>query len=188
MSYSELVAPLIIAGAGVSMAIPAAQNAVVGSVPVEAIGKAAGTNSTMRELGGVFGIAISVAVFAGAGSYASAQAFTDGFARGDRSRLPRWRWLGAIAGAVVARPPRSVIQSSDCDVIRRWGVKRVMVRYRVKPDQVEANEALVRAVFDELHRERPGGFGYATFKLDDGVSFVHIVDESDDDEGIRSPT
>jgi quinol monooxygenase YgiN len=60
-------------------------------------------------------------------------------------------------------------------------VKRVMVRYRVKPDQVEANETLVRAVFEELERERPGGFGYATFKLDDGVSFVHIVDESDDD-------
>ena len=59
-------------------------------------------------------------------------------------------------------------------------MKRVMVRYKVKPDQVETNEALVRAVFDELHHERPGGFGYATFKLDDGVSFVHIVDESDD--------
>jgi hypothetical protein len=61
-------------------------------------------------------------------------------------------------------------------------VKRVMVRYRVKPDQVEANETLVRAVFEELERECPGGFGYATFKLDDGVSFVHIVDERDDDE------
>jgi hypothetical protein len=61
-------------------------------------------------------------------------------------------------------------------------VKRVMVRYRVKPDQVETNEALVRAVFDELHRERPAGFGYATFKLDDGVSFVHIVNETEDDE------
>ena len=45
----------------------------------EAVGKAAGTNSVMRELGGVFGIAVAVAVFAGAGSYASAQAFADGF-------------------------------------------------------------------------------------------------------------
>ncbi len=60
-------------------------------------------------------------------------------------------------------------------------MKRVMVRYKVKPDEVETNEALVRAVFEELHRERPGGFGYATFKLDDGVSFVHIVEESDGD-------
>jgi len=52
-----------------------------------------------------------------------------------------------------------------------------MVRYKVKPDQVEANEALVRAVFAELKETQPDGFGYATFKLDDGVSFVHIVDE-----------
>ena len=58
-------------------------------------------------------------------------------------------------------------------------MKRVMVRYKLKPDQVETNEALVRAVFDELHSEAPTGFGYATFKLDDGVSFVHIVDEED---------
>jgi hypothetical protein len=61
------------------MAIPSAQNSVLGSVTQDAVGKAAGTNSVMRELGGVFGIAIAVAVFAGAGSYASAQAFVDGF-------------------------------------------------------------------------------------------------------------
>jgi EmrB/QacA subfamily drug resistance transporter len=79
MAYSELLAPFIVAGVGVSMAIPSAQNSVVGSVATDALGKAAGTNSMMRELGGVFGIAVAVAVFAGAGSYASAQAFTDGF-------------------------------------------------------------------------------------------------------------
>jgi EmrB/QacA subfamily drug resistance transporter len=80
MAYGELVPPLIVAGIGVSMAIPSAQNSVVGAVPLEGVGKAAGANSMMRELGGVFGIAVAVAVFAGAGSYASAQAFTDGFA------------------------------------------------------------------------------------------------------------
>jgi EmrB/QacA subfamily drug resistance transporter len=80
LTYAEFVLPAIVAGVGVSMAIPAAQNSVVGSVALEAIGKAAGTNSMMRELGGVFGIAIAVAVFAAAGSYASAAAFTDGFA------------------------------------------------------------------------------------------------------------
>jgi MFS family permease len=79
MSYGTLVAPLIIAGVGISMSFPAAQNSVVGSVPAAAIGKATGTNTTMRELGGVFGIAISVAVFAGAGGYASPQSFSDGF-------------------------------------------------------------------------------------------------------------
>jgi predicted MFS family arabinose efflux permease len=79
LAYSQMLAPFIIAGVGVSMAIPAAQNAVVGSVASEALGKAAGVNSMMRELGGVFGIALAVAVFAATGGYASAQAFTDGF-------------------------------------------------------------------------------------------------------------
>jgi MFS family permease len=79
VGYGALVPPFIVAGCGVSLAIPAAQSSVVGSVAVDALGKAAGTNSMMRELGGVFGIAIAVAVFAGAGSYASPQAFTDGF-------------------------------------------------------------------------------------------------------------
>jgi EmrB/QacA subfamily drug resistance transporter len=79
MAYSQMLAPFIVGGVGVSMAIPAAQNSVVGSVSLAAVGKAAGTNSMMRELGGVFGIAVAVAVFAAAGSYASAQAFVDGF-------------------------------------------------------------------------------------------------------------
>ena len=80
LTYGELVPPLVVAGVGVSMAIPSGQNSVLGAVPPDAIGKAAGANSMMRELGGVFGIAVTVAVFAGAGSYASASAFTDGFA------------------------------------------------------------------------------------------------------------
>jgi EmrB/QacA subfamily drug resistance transporter len=80
LAYSDMLAPFIVAGVGVSMAIPSAQNSVVGSVAEDAIGKAAGANSMMRELGGVFGIALVVAVFAGAGGYGSALAFTDGFA------------------------------------------------------------------------------------------------------------
>src|SRR3954453_22566937 len=79
MAYSQFVVPLVIAGIGVSLAIPSAQNSVLGSVAQEAVGKAAATNSVMRELGGVFGIAITVAVFAGLGGYASSQAFVDGF-------------------------------------------------------------------------------------------------------------
>ena len=49
-----LLAAVVIAGVGISMAIPSAQNSVLGSVSEEAVGKAAGTNSVMRELGGVF--------------------------------------------------------------------------------------------------------------------------------------
>jgi EmrB/QacA subfamily drug resistance transporter len=106
-AYSQLVVPMVVAGVGVSMAIPAAQNSVVGSVALESVGKAAGTNSMMRELGGVFGIAVAVAVFAGAGSYASAAAFTAGVAPAIAT-CAALSLLGAIAGtALPARRPAS---------------------------------------------------------------------------------
>jgi EmrB/QacA subfamily drug resistance transporter len=79
MSYTAMIAPLVVAGIGVSMAIPTAQSAVVGAVEHGAIGKAAGANSMMRELGGVFGIAVVVAIFAGFGGYGSTSEFVDGF-------------------------------------------------------------------------------------------------------------
>jgi hypothetical protein len=53
-------------------------------------------------------------------------------------------------------------------------MRYVLVRYRVKPGRSEENEALSRAVYEELSRARPAGLGYATFKLPDGVSFVHL--------------
>ncbi len=55
-------------------------------------------------------------------------------------------------------------------------MKRVMVRYKVKPDQVARNEELVRAVYDELLSRQPDGIRYATFRLDDGLTFVHIAE------------
>jgi hypothetical protein len=54
-------------------------------------------------------------------------------------------------------------------------MKQVMVRYKVKPDRVSENEDLVRAVYQELARVEPAGLHYATFQLDDGVSFVHLA-------------
>jgi EmrB/QacA subfamily drug resistance transporter len=100
MSYSELIAPLMVAGVGISMTFPAAQNSVVGSVPEEAIGKAAGTNSTMRELGGVLGIALGVAAFAGAGGYASPADFSDGFVAAMRVAAGL-SLLAALTGAAL---------------------------------------------------------------------------------------
>jgi hypothetical protein len=50
-----------------------------------------------------------------------------------------------------------------------------MVRYAVRPDAVEDNERRVKAVFAQLAREKPAGLRYATFKLADGVSFVHVA-------------
>jgi EmrB/QacA subfamily drug resistance transporter len=106
MSYATLIPPLIVAGVGISMTFPAAQNSVVGSVPPEAIGKAAGTNSTMRELGGVLGIALGVAAFAGAGGYASPAQFSDGFVAAI-AVATGLSLLAAVAGAVL--PARAAI-------------------------------------------------------------------------------
>jgi EmrB/QacA subfamily drug resistance transporter len=111
LPFSHLVVPLVIAGVGVSMAIPSAQNSVVGSATVETAGKLAGINSMMRELGGVFGIAVAAAVFAGFGSYASAQAFINGFgpAIWVSSGLAL---IGAMCGLVLpARRHREVISA-----------------------------------------------------------------------------
>ena len=55
-------------------------------------------------------------------------------------------------------------------------MRRVMVRYKVKPEQVAHNEELVRSVYAELHERAPDGIRYATFKLDDGATFVHIAE------------
>jgi quinol monooxygenase YgiN len=58
-------------------------------------------------------------------------------------------------------------------------MKTVIVRYRVHPDRAAENEALIRAVYEELHTNRAEGLRYATFKLDDGVSFLHIAETED---------
>jgi len=64
-------------------------------------------------------------------------------------------------------------------------MKHVIVRYKVKPDRAAENEQLVRAVYAELHQTKPAGLRYATFQLDDGVSFVHLA--SNDTEKGPSP-
>ncbi len=52
---------------------------------------------------------------------------------------------------------------------------RTMVRYKVKPEQAQRNEELVRRVYEELQRTAPAGLRYATFVSEDGVSFVHLA-------------
>jgi hypothetical protein len=52
---------------------------------------------------------------------------------------------------------------------------RVIVRYRVKPERADENIALIQQVFAQLARDKTEGVRYATFKLEDGVSFVHIA-------------
>ena len=112
MSYGELIPPLIVAGVGISMSFPAAQNSVVSSVPPEAIGKAAGVNSTMRELGGVLGIALGVAAFAGVGGYASPADFSDGFVAA-MLVTTGLSLLAALAGAYLPRLPVPALASGS---------------------------------------------------------------------------
>jgi hypothetical protein len=72
------------------------------SVAPQFIGKASGTFSTLRQLGGAFGVAVGVAAFTAAGGYASPEQFTDGFsaAIGACAGLSL---LGAVAGLALPR-------------------------------------------------------------------------------------
>ena len=60
-------------------------------------------------------------------------------------------------------------------------MKATVVRYQAKPERAEENQALIEAVFADLAERRPRGFTYQVFRLDDGVSFVHVVVEHDVD-------
>ena len=115
LSYLQLVAPLALTGAGVSMAMPAAQNAVLSSVAPSEIGKASGTFNMLRYLGGVFGIAILAAVFSHRGDFHSAQAFSKGFtaAIGASASLSL---VAAIAGLWL---PRAAIAESRSAAMHR---------------------------------------------------------------------
>jgi len=80
IAYPALVVPLVLAGVGVSMAMPAAQNAVLGSVAVTEMGKASGVFNMGRFLGGMFGIALLVTVFSASGAMDTPARFSKGFA------------------------------------------------------------------------------------------------------------
>jgi hypothetical protein len=58
-------------------------------------------------------------------------------------------------------------------------MKATVVRYQTKPDRADENQGLIEAVFAELSDQRPNGFSYRVFRLEDGVSFVHVVIEED---------
>ncbi|MEV1001462.1 MFS transporter [Nonomuraea sp. NPDC050202] len=110
--YLELLPALIVGSAGLTMAMPAAQKAVVGAVRPQEIGQASGAFMTLRILGGVFGVAVAVAVFASTGGYASPEEFSTGFAAG-MGAVTVLAFLGMLVAlgmpggraAAVAAPP-----------------------------------------------------------------------------------
>ena len=59
-------------------------------------------------------------------------------------------------------------------------MRATVVRYQTKPERADENQELVEAVFADLERRQPDGFTYKVFRLEDGVSFVHVVVEHDD--------
>ena len=106
VGYGQLVAPLVIAGVGISMALPVAPNAIVSAVKPHEMGKASGVNSTMQRLGSAFAIAIAAAVFASNGHIGSAASFTSGF-RPALLVVASLSLVGAFT-ALGVRPRRSV--------------------------------------------------------------------------------
>jgi EmrB/QacA subfamily drug resistance transporter len=97
LGYGSFVIPFVISGAGMGMFFAPIANVVLRSVRVEEEGQASGANNAIRELGGVFGVAVLASVFSHYGGYTSGPAFVDG--------LNPAVWVGAAvvaAGAVAA--------------------------------------------------------------------------------------
>ena len=107
LTHPALVVPLVLAGVGVSMAMPAVQNAVLSSVNVVEMAKASGVFNMGRFLGGMFGVALLVAVFSGTGAVGSAAAFSGGFGAA-MMIASALSLLGAIAGLWLPARRRTV--------------------------------------------------------------------------------
>jgi EmrB/QacA subfamily drug resistance transporter len=96
-SYSSMIGPFVLAGAGMALVFAPAANAVLSSVRTEQAGQASGATNAIRELGGVLGIAVLATVFTSHGSYVSPQAYVNGL-------IPAM-WVGVAVlaiGALVA--------------------------------------------------------------------------------------
>jgi EmrB/QacA subfamily drug resistance transporter len=110
VAYAELVGPFIVSGVGMAMFWAPVANVVLGAVRREEEGKASGTQNSIRELGGVFGVAVLASVWSHYGSYASGQSFVDGM-------VPAvWIGAGVVAAGAVASfliPKRSRPQEAE---------------------------------------------------------------------------
>ena len=97
VAYIDLVPPFAIAGVGMALFFAPVATVVLGAVGPREAGKASGANNAIRELGGVFGVAVLASIFTHQGGYGSAALFTDGI-------IPAL-WVGAAVvtvGAFVA--------------------------------------------------------------------------------------
>jgi len=79
--YSQLIGPFIVAGVGMALFFAPVANLVLSAVRPEEEGKSSGANNAIRELGGVFGVAVLSSIFAHVGGYGTGQSFVDGMNR-----------------------------------------------------------------------------------------------------------
>jgi EmrB/QacA subfamily drug resistance transporter len=95
--YWHLVAPFMVSGIGMAMFWAPVANVVLAAVKKEEEGQASGAQNAIRELGGVFGVAVLASVWSHYGSYQSGASFVDG--------MTPAIWIGAaivLLGAVAA--------------------------------------------------------------------------------------
>jgi EmrB/QacA subfamily drug resistance transporter len=103
VGYATLVLPLVVAGAGISMAVPTTPAAALSAVAPSELGKASGANSTLQRFGGVFGIALATAVFSAHGHLGSSAGFEAGFGPALTAMAALSMLGAATALAVTAR-------------------------------------------------------------------------------------
>jgi EmrB/QacA subfamily drug resistance transporter len=101
VSYLRILGPLIVIGLGMSASLPVSQAAVIGAVPADEVGAAAGTVNVLQELGGSFGVAVSVAVFVAYGGYADRAGTTDAMG----AVFVGCAAMAAVAGVAAAALP-----------------------------------------------------------------------------------
>jgi MFS family permease len=97
MSYTAVIVPFVMAGVGMALYFAPSAHVILESVSRADEGKASGAANAVRELGGVFGVAVLGSVFANQGGYGAPQQFVDG--------LYPAVWVGAVvvgAGALMA--------------------------------------------------------------------------------------
>jgi EmrB/QacA subfamily drug resistance transporter len=105
--YSHLVVPFILSGTGMALFFAPVANVVLSSVRPEHEGKASGATNAIRELGGVFGVAVLASVFSHEGGYRTAQTFTHGTSTAVYVGAGIVA-LGALAAGLIRHKPASV--------------------------------------------------------------------------------
>jgi len=105
-SWVELTFALLVAGIGISMALPTVPTAVLGAVQPHELGKASGINYMMQRLGAVFAIAIGTSVFAAYGHLGTPASVTDGF-KPALAACTVFAVLAALTAAGITAPKKA---------------------------------------------------------------------------------